>query len=311
MKYLKLLVILLTSIFWGCGLEQNKNSPTDTATSGSIHIVVDDAYKPLMEAERNVFQALYVNAHVDVKYETEDSAIKDLMASDSVRFAVVARQLTKDEEDFFHSKQFFPEQVKIATDAMALIVNNSNADSLLTIDKIKAIFKGEDSTWTSIDPRSKLDKIAVVFDHENSSNSHYIRDSIVHGKKFPSYCFALKSNTEVINYVSKNPNAMGIISINWISDNYDSTVMRFLSNVRVVGVSHKESTNINDFYQPFQAYLKMNHYPFYRNVYIIKREARTGLGSGFTAFITGEKGQRIVLREGLLPATVTTEIIHY
>lgn len=310
MKHLKLITaILVAFVFWGCGAD--KNSPTDTATSGSIHIVVDDAYKPLMDSEQRVFEALYTNAHVNIKYETEDSCIKDLMASDSVRFAVVARKLTKDEEDFFHSKHYFPEQVKIATDAMALIVNKDNPDSLLTIDKIKAIFNGEDSSWTQLNSHTKLDKIAVVFDHENSSNSHYIRDSIVHGKKFPVYCFALKSNTDVIDYVSKNPNSMGIISVNWISDNYDSTVMRFLNSVRVVGVSHKESSNINDFYQPFQAYMKMNQYPFCRNVYIIKREARTGLGSGFTAFISGEKGQRIVLRAGLLPATVPTQIIQY
>jgi len=304
------LAILLLAIFpFGCG--QDKNSPTDTATSGSIHIVADDAYKPVIEAEVKVFQALYINAHVDIKYETEDSAIKDLMASDSVRFAVVSRKLNKSELDYFHSKNYFPEQIKIATDAMALIVNNNNPDSLLTLDKVKAIFNDDDSLWTEVNAKSKLDKMAVVFDHENSGNSHYIRDSITHGKKFPGYCFALKSNAEVINYVSKNPNAIGIISVNWISDNYDSTVMRFLSQVKVVGISHKESTNVNDFYQPFQAYLKMNQYPLCRNVYIIKRESRTGLGSGFTAFITGEKGQRIVLRAGLLPATVPTEIIRY
>src|SRR6201998_4918932 len=103
MKHLKLIAAIIVAFaFYGCG--GNVNSPTDTATSGSIHIVVDDAYKPLMDSELRVFEALYVNAHVNIKYETEDSCIKDLMASDSVRFAVVARKLAKDEEDFFHTK---------------------------------------------------------------------------------------------------------------------------------------------------------------------------------------------------------------
>ncbi len=301
---------LVLSIFlFSCG--QNKNSPTDTTTSGSIHIVADDAYKPVVDAEIHVFEALYRNVHIHVKYETEDSVFKDLLSSDTIRLAVVSRKLTKDEEDYFHSKTYYPEQTKVATDAMALIVNNTNADSLLTLDKVKAIFSGQDSTWDLVNIKSKLGKIAVVFDHENSSNSRYIKDSINHGKNFPAYCFAVKGNTQVIDYVSKNPNAIGIISVNWISDNYDSTVMRFLNQVKVVGISHKESTNINDFYQPYQAYLKMNEYPLCRNMYTIKREARVGLGSGFIAFITGEKGQRIILRAGLLPATVPTEIIKY
>ncbi len=300
---------MLAIIPFGCG--QDKNAPTDNATSGSIHIVADDAYKPVIDAEIKVFESLYRNAKIDVRYETEDSVFKDLMSSDSIRFAVTARKLTKDEEDFFHSKTLYPEQTKIATDAMALIVNNNNPDSLLVLDKVKAIFNGQDSTWDAIDSKSNLGKIAVVFDHENSSNSRYIRDSINHGAKFPAYCFAVKSNTQVIDYVNKNPNAIGIISVNWISDNYDSTVMRFLSQVRVVGISHKESTNINDYYQPYQAYLKMDNYPLCRDVYVIKREARTGLGSGFISFITSDPGQRIVLRAGLLPATIPTRIIQY
>ncbi|HWY97687.1 MAG TPA: substrate-binding domain-containing protein [Bacteroidia bacterium] len=303
-------ILPVAIFFMGCG--QDKNSPTDTSTSGSIHIVADDAYKPVVEDEIKVFESQYHGAHIDVKYETEDSVFKDLMSSDSIRFAIVARKLTKDEEDFFHSKTLFPEQTKIATDAMALIVNNKNPDSLkFTLDKVKAIFNGQDSTWDAIDSRSQLGKITVVFDHENSSNSRYIRDSINHGHKFPAYCFAVKGNPEVIDYVNKNPNAIGVISVNWISDDYDSTVVRFLSQVKVVGISRKESENVNDYYQPYQEYLKTGSYPLCRDVYVIKREARTGLGSGFISYITSDPGQRIILRAGLLPATVPTRILQY
>jgi phosphate transport system substrate-binding protein len=293
----------------GCG--QNANSPTDTTTSGSIHICADDAYKPIIDSEIKVFEALYKDAHISVKYETEDSVFKDLMASDSIRLAIVARKLTKEEEAYFNAKTYYPEQLKIAVDAPALIINNANVDSLLSMDKIRAIFGGHDSTWDQVDPRSKLGKIAVVFDHENSSNTRFIRDSIIHSQNLPGYCFAVKSNTQVIDYVNKNPNAIGIISNNWISDNYDSTVMKFLTQVRVVAVSKKESNNPNDYYQPYLAYLKEGDYCLNRNVYVVKREARMGLGSGFLAFITSDPGQRIVYRAGLLPATAPTQVIKY
>jgi phosphate transport system substrate-binding protein len=233
------------------------------------------------------------------------------MGSDSIRLAITTRKLTKEEENYFHEKTYYPEQIKIATDAMALIVNNDNPDSLFTMDMVRDIFSGKDSTWKDIDSRSKLDKVAVVFDHENSSNSRFIRDSINHGNKFPAYCFAVHSNEQVIDYVNKNIGAIGVISANWISDNYDSTVIKFLSQVRVVGISKIASTNINDYYQPYLAYLKMGDYPLSRDIYVVKREARTGLGSGFLSFITAEQGQRLVYRTGLLPATVPTHIIKY
>jgi phosphate transport system substrate-binding protein len=318
MKNKSIYTILVAVFAFGCG--QNQTTYTDTSTSGSIHICADDAYKPLVDAEIRVFQALYKNAHIDVKYETEDSVFKDLLASDSMRLAIVARKLTKEEEDYFHVKTYYPEQIKIAVDAPALIINNSNPDSLLSMDEIRAIFSGQDSTWEDVDDKSawgknkrdkKPGKITVVFDHEKSSNSRFIKDSIIHGNKFPLYCFAVNSNKQVIDYVAKNPNAMGVISVNWISDGYDSAVMKFLSQVKVVGISKKESSNINDYYQPYLAYLKMGDYPLDRNVYVVKREARTGLGSGFLAFITADQGQRIVYSAGLLPATVPTQIIKY
>ena len=39
------------------------------------------------------------------------------------------------------------------------------------------------------------------------------------------------------------------------------------------------------------------------------RESFTGLGSGFVSFVAGEKGQRIILKSGLIPATMPIRII--
>ena len=271
----------------------------DTPTSGSINISADDAYKPIVEAEINVYQALYPRAKIHAHYESEDSAFKDLLA-DSARLIVVNRKLTTQEDNFLKNKQLFPEQVKIATDALALIVNNDCPDTLLTLDRVKAIFSGQDSTWK-----------AVVFDHENSGNARYIQENILQGKPLPKYCFAVYSNPQVIDYVSNNKNALGIISVNWISNEYDSTVISFQKRIKVIAISSKDSKDANEYHQPYQAYMKMEDYPLCRDMYIISREPRTGLGSGFLSFVAADKGQRIIYREGLLPATVPTHIIRY
>jgi phosphate transport system substrate-binding protein len=39
------------------------------------------------------------------------------------------------------------------------------------------------------------------------------------------------------------------------------------------------------------------------------RESFSGLGSGFVSFVAGEKGQRIILKSGLVPATMPIRII--
>jgi len=262
----------------------------------------DDSYEPTVDAEAQVFQSLYDKTKINIKYEPEDSLFNDLM-HDSTGIIVAGRQLTKQEETYLKDKHLFPEQVKIATDAIAIIVNNDNPDTLLSMDKIEAIFKG-DSTW---DAPGK-GKINVVFDHENSSNSRYIRDSLIKTNAFPPYCFALNSNPQVIDYVSKHKQALGIIAVNWVSNDYDSATQGFLNKVKVVWVS---ATKDGRHFQPYQYYISTGDYPLCRDVYIIKTEPYVGLGSGFLSFIAADRGQRIILREGILPATVPVHVITF
>jgi phosphate transport system substrate-binding protein len=110
----------------------------------------------------------------------------------------------------------------------------------------------------------------------------------------------------VIQHVASRPNAIGLIGGTWISDSDDSTANAFLNTVRVAALSRKTG---GESFQPFQAYIAQNQYPLVREITIISREARTGLGSGLLAFIAGEKGQRIVLKSGLVPVTMPVRIV--
>jgi phosphate transport system substrate-binding protein len=107
-----------------------------------------------------------------------------------------------------------------------------------------------------------------------------------------------------VDYVSKNKNALGLIGVEWISDSDDSTTNTFLSKVKVVGVS---GDSIH--FQPYQAYMALKHYPLTRTITTINREGRTGLGTGFVAFFASERGQRIVLKAGLVPKTMPLRIV--
>jgi phosphate transport system substrate-binding protein len=53
----------------------------------------------------------------------------------------------------------------------------------------------------------------------------------------------------------------------------------------------------------------LQNYPLRRDIYIISREARTGLGSGFASFVAGQKGQLIFQKSGLMPANVQARIV--
>jgi phosphate transport system substrate-binding protein len=125
----------------------------------------------------------------------------------------------------------------------------------------------------------------------------------------PEYCYSANTNGQVIDYVETHREAIGIISVNWISDSDDSITHAFLKRVKVIGVSPEFDPEGNDFIKPHPAYIADKSYPFRREVYTISRETFSGLGRGFIQFVANDQGQRIVLKMGMVPATMPVRLI--
>src|SRR5579875_2224496 len=86
-------------ILFGCN---NGNQPTDTPTSGTINISVDESYQPLMDSEIKVFETQHPQAHIIVHYKPEADCFKDLL-NDSARLIIVTRDLNEQERAYFKS----------------------------------------------------------------------------------------------------------------------------------------------------------------------------------------------------------------
>jgi putative phosphate ABC transporter phosphate-binding component len=197
----------------------------------------------------------------------------------------------------------------MATDGLALIVNKQNTDSLITVDQFKEILTGKVTDWKQLNPASRLGELQLVFDNPNSSTVHYVLDSICGGMPLSKDLKAQKTNPEVISYVAKNPAALGVIGVNWIGNPADSTRLSFNDVIRIMAVSRADSATVGNSFKPYQAYLALNQYPLTRNVYILLNDPKSGLPSGLTSFLTDFRGQRIILKSGLVPATAAVRIV--
>jgi phosphate transport system substrate-binding protein len=302
---------IATLLLAGCNRNPDaKTGPNDdTATSGRIQISVDETFAPILKSQVDTFQKLYTYAHIEAAYKAEDYVANDLLTG-KVRAIVLSRELTAAEQADLKGQQLFPRTTKIATDGLAIILHPSNPDSLLTMTQLKAIFTGQSQDWKQISGKNKLGQINVVFDANRSSTTRYVQDSVTRGQALTKRIFAAKSNPALLDYVASHPNAIGIVGANWISDRDDAAVQRFLKRVRVAGISRSDQpASADDYLQPYQAYLALKTYPLRREVYIISREGRAGLGTGFASFVAGTKGQLIVLKSGMMPATGQTRIV--
>jgi phosphate transport system substrate-binding protein len=279
-------------IFSGC-----KSEHSDTTTYGELKLTADETFQPLIDSEVNTFEGIYNYAEIDVKYKPEGDVFNDLM-SDSVRLIVAARKLNVEEEKQFKKWEIVPRVTKIAYDAVALIGNKGLKDSTIALEEIKYLLSG--------DPKNPFGKnVKVVFDNNNSSTINFLKQK-TGVNELAKNCYALNSNSAVIDYVSKEKNTIGIIGVNWISDRDDTINLSFLKSVKVLEVGWNDKS---DFFKPYQAYIAQKNYPLWRELYIISKEAYTGLGTGLTAFIASERGQRIVLKFGLVPATMPVRLV--
>lgn len=301
-------MLLLITIFSACNSGQIKVTRTDTLTSGVAEIAVDDCFAPIIQEQIDVFEALNDDASIIPIFASEVDVI-NLLLKDSVRLIIAARDLTDAEKQGLLNKKLQPRSQKIAIDGIALIINKENTDSLISVSALKKIMTGEIDSWKSINPQSKYDKISVVFDNPNSSTVRFIKDSINRGEPLAESLKAMDNNRAVLDYVAKTPNAMGVIGVNWINNPGDTTNLSFTNKIRVMSVSKNDEPTVQNSFQPFAAYLALGEYPLRRDVYVILTDLRGTLPAGFTSFVADDRGQRIILKAGLVPATRPMRLI--
>lgn len=294
---LTLFSVLVTS----CGNKKSKDGRTDTYSSGAISFASDESFSPIINEEIGVFQHDYPQAKVTPIYTSESDAINKLL-NQKTWLAFAARDFRPSEINSLKAMHFLPQSFKVAYDALAFIVNKDNTDTLISVQDIKNIMNGRITKWSQLHKGSKRGTITVVFDNPKSSTVHFIEDSVLGGKPIVnSNVAAVNKTSEVISYVEKNPNAIGIIGNNWLNDKRDSTNLTFNKKIRVMSVSRVHPATVASSWKPYQYYIYNGNYPLIRTIYALLNDPRQGLPWGFAHFVQGPKGQLIMMKSGLLP----------
>ena len=302
--------------FFGLGMyacQESKTSktgkPLTSPTEGSINFGVDETLRPIFEEQLDVFVHQYPKTNVKISYLPENQLF-ELFCKDSFEAIAGVRELSKNEADYLDKVKIFPSKYKIGYDAIALICHKENTDTSLKYNQLMDLLSGKIPTWSGINPNRK-DSLLLVFDSKDGSNINYI-NGLVHWKEVPTNFRALKSNEEVIKYVSANKNAIGIIGVNWISNKDETKAMGFLKNITTMGLYPPDSMSESEYYRPlkpYQAYIALKVYPLRREMYIHNREGRMGLATGFSDFVYGKTGQTIIHKSGLLPKNIQERIV--
>lgn len=279
----RIIIVLVGAIMlWQCAPQEKQDLPNE----GEITIAADESLQPIVDAEIMAYNAHYPKAKLNVLYMPEQRAMS-LMMNDSVNIAIVTREATPGEQSVYTSNNIPYLPAKMALDGVAIISNLESSIKNLSIVDLKAMFEGGKNT-----------DIKLVFDNSSSSNLNYMMSKLGISDIKKANIFAADGNKDVIEYIKKNKNAIGVIGGNWISDIDDSKSQSFINSIHVVGISDVKTPN--DYYTPTTASLKARKYPFERRI-ILHTKKGYGLTSAFIRFCCAYIGQLVVEKSGLLP----------
>jgi phosphate transport system substrate-binding protein len=170
--------------------------------------------------------------------------------------------------------------IKIALDAIAIIVNPSNPIQSLTTSQVADIFSGKIKNWREVGGRDM--EIGLVNRDESSGTRDAFSTLVLKGGPFDPTAAVLPGTGQVRSVVAQSPIAVGYISLGFV----DKTVKA----LTIDGVTPTEQTVAN------------RTYPISRVLHFLTKGAPTGLAKRYIDFVLSPAVQDKVVRDaGFLP----------
>lgn len=293
-KYLNILIMCActVSILSSCGNSSDGNGEANNAASndiltGNMTVIADETVTDLLEQQIDVFKSSYTNSKVDLITDFERPAINRLLRGEG-QVAILKRKLTEEEAKGFEQRSIKPKIFPIAFDAVVFAVSSSTSDSTINFNRISNLLNG-----------SEKGEQKLLVDNINSSTIRTLQEVSNVNKVSGTNVSELRSAKEVLTALANNNTGIGVLTYNQYLAMRDS--LQAKDKIRILSVS---KSAIEVAYRPTQTTLGDDTYPLKQEVYVLNYQPNMGLGIGFSAFLTGDRGQRVVLKYGLLPATM-------
>jgi phosphate transport system substrate-binding protein len=288
-----ILVLFVTvAIVFSC----KKNEKNQSVAKQKATILVDESVASVVEDEIQIYEMQY-NADITIIKKSEAEII-NLLNTGKYDLAVTTRRLSETQESYFKDKDIEAKVTPFAIEGIAFIANKNSKSTTINLSDIKSIVQGKPTNLKGF-----------VFDNPNSSTKKFIDSVAGVVSSSNSKIFSLKSDKEVLSYISNHDDMIGVVGLNCISQP-DSTSQKSIDGIKLLKVQNvKISKQENKYVELNETTISEGLYPFSRKVYLLNYQGKVGLGMAFAVFLSNDIGQRIVSRAGLCPITIPLRTI--
>ena len=268
-KFVLLLFLIISSISSGF--------------SQKLMLKGSDSVLPLGQKIAEQFMKSNKNVNISVVGGGSGVGITALIDG-TTQIAMSSRSIKLDEKLRLQNAGRQYKEVKIAYDALSIIVNPANKVTQLTREQIEGIFTGKIKNWKEVGGE---DMKIVAYARETSSGTYeFFKEHLLNRKNYASTCLNMPASGSVIQSVSQTKGAIGYVGLAYVD-----------KSVKAIGVSTDKGKT---YVKPSIVTAKNKTYPIVRPLYFYYPTKSEATVKSFIDYVIGKTGQGLVSQIGYI-----------
>jgi len=260
------------------------------AKGNSIQIKGSDTMVNLAQAWAEKYMEANSANFVSVTGGGSGTGLSSLI-SGTCDIAMSSRNIKEKEISLANQKGVNPNEIKVALDGLAVVVNPGNPISKLTLAQLADIFTGRVTNWKEVG--GKDEKIVLLSREVNSGTHVYFKEHVLrkndpNGKEeFAPTALMLSSSQAIADEVAGNPAAVGYYGMGYIS-----------KKQKPLAIAKDEKS---EYETPTVENVINGKYPISRPLFLYTNGVPQGLVKKFVDFTLSKEGQEIVVNTDFVP----------
>ncbi len=243
--------------------------------SQRIVVAGSTSIQPFADKWAEIFMEKRPETIVDIQGGGSSAGIQAVQTG-AADIGMSSRALTEDEQELF--------EIEVARDGLAIIVHPDNQIDNLKLNQVRSIFAGEITTWEILSGKKK--NITLVVREEGSGTRAAFQELVMGKLRISKKAIVQDSNGTVREIVSRDPNAIGFISLGLVNESVKALAL--------------------DGVYPTEESIQNKTYHLVRPFLFLTGAVPSGLVKEFIDFVLSEEIQQLVKKEGLIPIKKNT-----
>ncbi|KAB1193447.1 phosphate ABC transporter substrate-binding protein PstS family protein [Haloferax sp. MBLA0076] len=196
--------------------------------SGAIDIAGSSTVFPLATAMAERFQKQNSGVNINIQSTGSGGGFANYFCPGDTDFNNASRPIKGEEENQCADNDVTPIELKVATDALTVVVNNDNdfIGEGLTVEQLQTIFSAEEAptTWSDVNSEWPDEEIEIFGPTDASGTYDYFIEAII-GEEGPGHrqdYSATEQDRTIIQGVEGSEYAIGYLGFAYYSENTDS-----------------------------------------------------------------------------------------